>query len=503
MHFFIVILFSLLSFSLHADENINDPAYAYEAGYFWGVGTSTTKVGSNVGEVAQLLCDNAGAYCSTFGILINSETSYRVTLYRSSGSSYDSQLVIRRSCTSGITVATCLPDFEQPQNQDLCSDGFPPDVYGYTDYCDRPSPKLCDNGQYVQASQQCSSETAVCVDYDSCYEYSESQAGCSSSSTYFSFEYISPDNFQFSCSDIDPNSPDHPDQGGNGDGNDTNDPTVPPNDELPIYPDFPSGDLLSGAFSDVLTSLSDIYTAIVNGNAHINENGTKISDSIDQSTYELGNHIDAVTDKISQGISIERYNTELLSDNVSQTGVNLSNAISKGSEDIVDAIQGINGAPTDSETPPDYSSKLDEISGKLDELKPCDPDTSPTPCEGDHGLNSGFITSLLDSTEEYIDEESNSAVDTVKGEISSLVDGVSPLNDSALDGVFDTLLSVIPSPQNCIPLTLGAPGQIFRFTISCEFSDQFKKIFSFLLTFYTVLTLIEILTTGITPKLKA
>ncbi|WP_067222886.1 YhgE/Pip domain-containing protein [Marinomonas gallaica] len=502
MHFFIAILFSLLSFSLHADENINDPAYAYEAGYYWGVGTSTTKVGSSVGEVAQLLCDNAGAYCSTFGI-ITYGSGYKVTLYKSSGSSYDSSVVIKRSCSSGITLATCLPDFDQPQDQELCSDGFPPDVYGYTDYCDRPSPKLCDNGQYVQASQLCSSETAVCVDYDSCYEYSESQAGCSSSSTYFSFEYISPDNFQFSCSDIDPNSPDHPDQGGNGDGNDTNDPTTPSDDETPIYPDLPSADEFSGVFSQVLDSLSDIYTAIVNGNANINENGTKISDSIDQSAYDLGNRIDAVTDKISQGISIERYNTEQLSDNVSQTGVNLSNAISQGSEDIVDAIQGINAAPADSETSTDYSSKLDEISGKLDELKPCDPDSSPTQCEGDHGLNSGFITSLLDSTEEYIDEESGSAVDTVKAEISSIVDGLSPLNDSALDGVFDTLLSVIPSPQSCIPLTLGTPGQVFSFTISCEFSDQFKKIFSFLLTFYTVITLIEILTTGIPPRLKA
>lgn len=130
------------------------------------------------------------------------------------------------TCSSGYAILNgycALVD--EVQCTANCADGFPPNVYGYEDFCDRPKPKLCGDGTHVRADIGVCQ--MACSDNLTCFEYARSQNPCPSNNL-FEFYYVDPSNWTSSCKTIAGNSPDHTDNGGNADGNDQNDPGSTP-----------------------------------------------------------------------------------------------------------------------------------------------------------------------------------------------------------------------------------------------------------------------------------
>lgn len=130
------------------------------------------------------------------------------------------------TCDSGYAInnGTCLL-VNASLCEAPCDDGFPSNVYGYEDFCDRPQPKLCSDGNYVRADIGIC-QTA-CFDQKTCFDYAKSQNPCPTNNL-FEFYYVDPSNWTSSCTTIAGTSPDHSDNGGNADGNESNDPGSPP-----------------------------------------------------------------------------------------------------------------------------------------------------------------------------------------------------------------------------------------------------------------------------------
>lgn len=130
------------------------------------------------------------------------------------------------TCDSGYVINNGICQLINPsQCNDTCSDGFPPNVYGYEDFCDRPQPKLCGDGSHVRADIGICK--TACFDQQTCFEYAQNQNSCPANDL-FEFFYVDPSNWSSSCTTIADTSPDHPNNGGNADGNENNDPGSPP-----------------------------------------------------------------------------------------------------------------------------------------------------------------------------------------------------------------------------------------------------------------------------------
>jgi len=129
-----------------------------------------------------------------------------------------------------------------------------------------------------------------------------------------------------------------------------------------------------------------------------------------------------------------------------------------------------------------------------------DPDKPTEECVGDdcpHGLSSGMAKKIIGGVGDAYWEQAENGKAVVDDAIKGLAN-VTPLPSSTLDAFRTAYYQMIPNSTSCTPLTLGA--SYYAFTITCEFSDKFKSIFSFLIYMYTVLTIINIVFSGITPK---
>lgn len=228
-----------------------------------------------------------------------------------------------------VDLRACLD--AQPQ---ICSDGLPPDLGGYPG-CDRPELKQCEDGSYVRTDTgRCHT---VCSDYLSCYNYVLNNSSCAGAQ-YMEFNYIDPENFEFTCSLVDESSPDHPDNGGNADGNPYNDPNTPTSGDGST-PNSGSIDpySLAGLIGDELRSdLSNIERAV--------------RDDIDQSKINTETLERAVND------------TELAIRDSIQSSENNTNALTNSIESLGSKLDGIsnslNSGPCDPRQP-DYYTCLD------------------------------------------------------------------------------------------------------------------------------------------------
>ncbi|RDL42620.1 hypothetical protein DN730_18610 [Marinomonas piezotolerans] len=387
----------------------------------------------------------------------------------------------------------------------MCSDGFPPNVYGYQDYCDRPTPKECDNGEYVEEGAYCSVSNGVCADYDSCYQYAISNANCSSTSSLFSFNYRDPNNWDYSCGDIDPASPDHPSNGGNADGNEYNDPQSP---EPPISSGDSDPSALAAAIGlELRPDFSNVERAVRDGISSAESNTDRTIDAINSVQSSLETSLSSIESAIDESNSSDNGSSSIIdsvdgasaniSDSIDQSSSDISSAVADGTGGIVDSVNGLNNSVSSGNGI--ISSQLTDISSKLDNLKSCDPNVDPYGCLGEHGITSGFITNIMDTLTGVFNDENEKALDSVKSEIST-IESASPLNSSVIEGIFDPILNVLPQPQECIPLIFGNPSQPYSFTLSCDFSDKFKAVFGFLLAFYTIQQLIGIIISSPQPR---
>ncbi|HEX7763667.1 MAG TPA: hypothetical protein VF433_08645, partial [Cellvibrio sp.] len=68
----------------------------------------------------------------------------------------------------------------------------------FVDTCDRPALKQCADNTFRLPNSFCPIPIPICTDYESCYEYAQSQIDCSNSSNV-SFTYTDSENFSYSC----------------------------------------------------------------------------------------------------------------------------------------------------------------------------------------------------------------------------------------------------------------------------------------------------------------
>lgn len=123
-------------------------------------------------------------------------------------------------------------------------------------------------------------------------------------------------------------------------------------------------------------------------------------------------------------------------------------------------------------------------------VKMLEDDTLPPESGGD------ALTALADQHDQDMTEK----VDLLKTEINAIQE-TAFLDDGLFDGFLNKLTPVIQAGE-CQPFTQEIhAGPITReITISCEASAKFKAIMGFLVALYTIMELMDILFTGITPK---
>ncbi|MDE9463737.1 hypothetical protein, partial [Xenorhabdus bovienii] len=94
------------------------------------------------------------------------------------------------------------------------------------------------------------------------------------------------------------------------------------------------------------------------------------------------------------------------------------------------------------------------------------------------------VSGLINGTGKIGDEFQDSAgymAQIGQGDKSSLVDN------------FMSFFPSLPSASECRPIIFGE-GQKYEFTIDCQYLDMFKRIFSFILYFWTFVTVYDTFT---------
>lgn len=473
---FISILFSSYSY---ADSN--DGLY----GYYWSAGSNL--LGSTSYQAAMAECAlYAASNPSCVGVSLQSSGAtyaYYKRVLSNGGLSSVQVSVVRSQCTSSTSnIASCQQGYGAPQ---LCSDGFPPDLLGYYG-CDRPALKQCSDGSYVNKSSFCPLAPQVCSDYDTCYNYALNGANCTGS-TYFEFNYTNPQNFSFECSVIEASSPDNLANGGNADGNPDNDPTSPVS---PTVSELDPTSLSNAIDSSLQDNFGNVERAI-------RESGSGIEDSVRDGTSKADQNAQAIKDALNGlGVGTGQGFTDL------KTAINngflqLGTTTYNGSSNIVGSVNGVkNSVDAGNVT-------LSQISGKLDQLKECEPTVNNNYCENPHGLDSSYVGSITDAIQGTFEQEKTSAIDTVKDEINDIKNN-NPFSEdlptNELYVIWGYFTNIWPAPSECVPLVFGNLSKPWGVTITCKFSESFKSVFSWLIAIYTIHSLVDILFSGIRPK---
>lgn len=343
-----------------------------------------------------------------------------------------------------------------------CPDGFPPDLLGYPN-CDRPDLQQCSDGSYKLATEICSTDP------------------------------VDPDPVEPDPVDPDPVTP--PDSG------------YDDSQLIQVIRDFKdqektSSEHLSGAIGDIKTQVQDssesLKSAIID---NIENQTSSINLSIDQ--LKQTNDSNAVLNRdaiftVSRDIQNLQASTQSQSDGIVNAIANQTTALNFNVDDTNSKLDQTNA----------ILAKIEENTQKCipSETNSCPAECEPTPennhCETPHGLTSEQIENTLNEVDGFFDGLMSEYNDYFETQINEIKDG-SPLgaemNESALSEFMNYFTSFLPSASTCIPLLLyERDGK--QYFITCEFSDKFKSLFGWLLGLYTILKLITILMSGITPR---
>lgn len=360
-------------------------------------------------------------------------------------------------------------------------------------YCDREST----NEQLFAAEQACAAEKGI-FSFE-CHNGDQIgfPQGLSTKCTQPNECVMGYPNWPECLGDIDPTDPIKPPGGDFGGGS--------PGTSNPDAPSFDKDEPDSVTPND--TTDTAVLEGIQNLNRDMNQGLSGINNDLNIGFNDVNNQLtqlnatnnaigQSITDQMNQDYQIHLANKEL---SLQQTG-----AIMNGTSSVVGAI-GKNSSDIQGSIASQTKAQLEainELNHTIAENALCDPNVDGRSCEGQHGLD----TSTVGAITKQIDDSVNSSYKSVTNELTeatqSLVD--TPLTgevEAQISGSIGDLLGVLPSPGQCVPFSLPSPfgGEV---SFSCDFSIQFKALFSFLMYFFTAWTLIDILLTGITPRIQ-
>ena len=133
------------------------------------------------------------------------------------------------------------------------------------------------------------------------------------------------------------------------------------------------------------------------------------------------------------------------------------------------------------------------IVNKLDELKNYGaPDQSDTTA-----IEEGIVDEITNAGDLVLDGKTQEISDSIDDIIN---DNPMSGGESFFDGILNTISVMIPHETECEPYTFIIPTTEIEFSIGCESSAKTKQFLGWLLTFYTLFTVYELLINKITPK---
>ncbi|WP_076588737.1 hypothetical protein [Vibrio ostreicida] len=382
------------------------------------------------------------------------------------------------------------------------------DLFYYSDMASCPDGEVPDpaTGQCGPAcpdGQQPDPVTGECVEVAYCdrdstlSEISTERQSCAAQNGTFSFECHNGDQIGFpegltmkctlptGCTigapnwpdcldDLDPTNPipapDGDFEGGNGG---TGTPSNPSYDKGTADDVTPNDDTDTALLEAVINLNRDNNLAATGLGTDLNNGFNDLNNQLTQLNNTQHNVGQSVVDQMNQDHQIHQANKSLA---LQQTG-----AILSGTATLNDSLNGL-------------GDTLEQINDNA----PCDPNTDPRACEGTHGMT----TALASDINHQINTAVSSDFDAVESEILDAANQYANESEFApmqgpIDDLISLVLGVLPDISDCTPFTLPTPFGSADF--GCEFSYQFKSVFSYLLYVYTLWSLVDIMFTTVTP----
>ncbi len=373
-----------------------------------------------------------------------------------------------------------------------------PETESYIPYCDIPPPpidKFCDSPEVAAMK-------------------SDGHASCVAQGGSYAFECSNePESFTDSCSNIPPIPPDppidppecvpapennwcdnpEPDKCIIGSpswpecepwhGDDPTSPLDPvkpptvdpinPTPPKPVNPVNPPKPPVEGVpFND-----SRVVDAIQNLNLDMNFGFSDVNNALQLQTNILSSSNELIYQGLKQDLEIYENNKLL---QLKNTG------------DIVDAIGSI-----PEPVPYDDSGvimAIEELGNKIG-AGDCVPTEDNNYCENPHGLDQEYIATMFGQLNEKLDSELSAADSTILDSMSELATKP-PVDESTVSPFLDWNISILTSNNQCVSMDW------YGHELTCEFSDNFKSIFGFILFMMTLHTVIGILMEDITPNVS-
>ncbi|KOO14413.1 hypothetical protein AKJ18_13505 [Vibrio xuii] len=385
---------------------------------------------------------------------------------------------------SGSCEAECPPDSQLNPETGECEE---------TPFCDRDST----NEQLFAAEQACAADGGIFSFECHSGDQIGFPEGLSTKCTQPNECVMGYPNWPDCLGDIDPTDPVTPPGGDFGGGS--------PGTSNPDTPSFDKDEPDSVTPSD--TTDTAVLEGIQNLNRDMNQGLSGINNDLNIGFNDVNNQLtqlnatnnaigQSITDQMNQDYQIHLANKEL---SLQQTG-----AIMNGTSSIVGAI-GKNSSDIQGSIASQTKAQLEalnELNHTIAENAPCDPNVDGRSCEGQHGLDTSTVGAITKQIDDSVNSSYKAVTDELTEATQSLID--TPLTgevEHAISSSISDLLGLLPSPGQCVPFSLPSPfgGEV---SFSCDFSVQFKALFSFLMYFFTAMTLIDILLTGITPRIQ-
>ncbi|MDW2111927.1 chemotaxis protein [Vibrio sp. 1731] len=260
-------------------------------------------------------------------------------------------------------------------------------------------------------------------------------------------------------------------------------------------PDKPEPDVdnTSDTLAAIKSMNSDLNAQLTGINNDMNKNQAETKSALDALKASVDLNTDTVVDNANHVANAIQGQSDMLSDignNTNRLLTSANNQLSNGFGQLSSDL---------GELQETNQQGFDELSDKLDDLKPCVPTPENRFCESPHGLDSNFVGDALTQADSIVSGALGSYESTVVGAANDLLEkNITAESEAHITAVSDSFLNLLPQPSQCMRLSLPTlnGGNV---SISCEFSHKLKMILSILIYIYTIKTLVEILLTEVTP----